>query len=259
MNQDINFASQNRHVFTIFKEQLLCEGVIKWRYHSSQMDIVCLNDIDSDTGVLIPNVFVHVTCIKNFTGENVISCTCQIFNMIQHAAYQEHRIIPEEQGNVYPDTSMTCVHCGFYKESLVNAHRNIFTNTPNMYTKSEVMVSNSLQYMNNDVILLGSALHKGTTKFSVKGEDRYSVVNITISHGKCSMKYTNGMCLAVTQTKKKLPKSTGVKNIQSLCSHLQTMAQNIDYVKSFSPHYFTQGETDTETEENTFQLDSRKY
>ena len=150
---------------------------------------------------------------------------------------------------------MTCVHCRFHKESLINAHRNIITKTPNMFTRSEVMVSNSLQHMNDDVILLGSALHKGTTKFSAKGEDMYSVVNLTISHGKCSMKCTNGMCLAVTQTKKKLPKSTSVKNIQSLCSHLQTMAQNIDYVKSFFPHYFTQGQTDTEIEENAFQSD----
>ena len=67
MNQDSNCALLNRNVFTKFKEQLLCEGVIKWRYHSSQMDIACLNDIDSDTGVLIQNAFVHVTCIKNFT------------------------------------------------------------------------------------------------------------------------------------------------------------------------------------------------
>ena len=65
--------------------------------------------------------------------------------MIQCAAHQKYRIIPEEQGNVYPDTSMTCVHCRFYKESFINAHRNIITNSPNMYTRSEVMVSNSLQ------------------------------------------------------------------------------------------------------------------
>ena len=84
------------------------------------------------------------------------------------------------------------------------------------------------------VILLGSALHKGTTKFSARGEDHYSTVHITISHGKCSMKCTNGMCLAVTQTKRKLPKSTGLKHFESLCSHLQTMAQNIDFVKAFS-------------------------
>ena len=255
MNQDINFDMQNRNVFTKFREQLLCEDVIKWRYHSDQMDVVCLNDIDSETGVLIPNSFVHVTCIKNFTEEHVISCKCEIFNMIQQAAHQEHRIIPEEQSTVYPDTSMTCVHCRFYKESLINAHRNIITKTPNMFTRSEVMVSNSLQHMNDAVILLGSALHKGTTKFSAKGEDIYSVVNLIISHGKCSMKCTNGMCLAVTQTKKKVPKSTSVKNIQSLCSHLQTMAQNIDYVKSFFPHYFTQGQTNTEIEENAVQSD----
>ena len=119
------------------------------------------------------------------------------------------------------------------------------------------MVSNSLQYMNEGVILLGSALHKGATKFSAKGEDNHSTVNITISHGKCSMKCTNGMCLAVTQTNKKLPKSTGIKDRESLCSHLQTMAENIDFVKSFFPHYFTQRESETarETEENGFEIE----
>ena len=84
-------------------------------------------------------------------------------------------------------------------------------------------------------------------------EDHYSTVHITISHGKCSMKCTNGMCLAVTQTNKKLPKSTGLKHLKSLCSHLQTMAQNIDFVKAFSPHYFTQGHS--ETEEDGFEFD----
>ena len=88
--------------------------------------------------------------------------------------------------------------------------------------------------MNDGVILLDSVLCKGTTKFSSKGEDNYSVVHITISHGKCSMKCTNGMCLAVTQTKKKLPKSTGIKEVDLLCSHLRTMAENMDYAKSFS-------------------------
>ena len=115
------------------------------------------------------------------------------------------------------------------------------------------MVSNSLQHMNDGVILLGSALHKGTTKFSARGEDNYSTVHITISHGKCSMKCTNGMCLAVTQTKKKLPKSTGLKHVESLCSHLQTMVQNIDFVKAFFPHYFTQ--THSETEEHGLEFE----
>ena len=152
---------------------------------------------------------------------------------------------------------MTCVHCRFYKESLVTAYRNINTNTPNTYTRSESIISKSLQHMNDGVILLGSVLHKGTTKFSSKGEDNYSVVNITISHGKCSMKCTNGMCLAVTQTKKKLPKSTGLKQLDLLCSHLKTMAQNIDYVKGFFPHYFAQ--VQSETEENAVEMEQENF
>ena len=55
MNENINCTSQKRNVFTKFQEQFLSEDVIKWRYHSAEKDIVCMNDIDSDTGVLIPN------------------------------------------------------------------------------------------------------------------------------------------------------------------------------------------------------------
>ena len=127
MNENINCSSENRNVFTKFKEQLLSEGVLKWRYHTTDKDILCMNDMDSDTGVLKPNDFVHVTCIKNFSDENVLSCTYEIFNMIRHAGHQEHRILPEEQANVYPDTSMTCLHCRFYKYHLVNAHTNLVT------------------------------------------------------------------------------------------------------------------------------------
>ena len=72
---------------------------------------------------------------------------------------------------MYPDTSMTCLHCKLYKQNLLNVHTNIVTKVQNEYTKSEVMVSNSLQHMNDGVILLGSALHKSTTKFSARGED----------------------------------------------------------------------------------------
>ena len=174
MNENINCASENRNVFTKFKEQLLSEGVIKWRYHTTHKDIVCMNDMDSDTGVLKPNDFVLVTCIKNFSDENVISCTCELCNVIRCAGHQEHTILPEEQANVYPDTSMTCLHCRFYKYHLVNAHTNIVTKAQNDYTRSELMVSNSLQYMNEGVILLGSTLCKSTTKFSAKGEDNHS-------------------------------------------------------------------------------------
>ena len=112
------------------KEQLLSEGLIKWRYHITHKDIVCMNDMDLDTGVLKPNDFVHVTCIKNFSDENIFSCTCELYNMIRHAGHQEHTILPEEQA----DTSMTCLLCRFYKCHLVNAHTNIVTKAQNDYT-----------------------------------------------------------------------------------------------------------------------------
>ena len=68
LNQPLNSAQQNRTLYSKFKEQLITEGVIKWRCHEVHKDIAVLTDINTATGHIVPNSFVHVICVKDMSG-----------------------------------------------------------------------------------------------------------------------------------------------------------------------------------------------
>ena len=65
---------------------------------------------------------------------------------------------------------MTWMHCRFFENELENAYNTLQSGTTNLPWCLEE-VKNSLQYMNDPIQLCGNVLEKGTTKFSVKGED----------------------------------------------------------------------------------------
>ena len=120
LNQLLNSAQQNRTLYSKFKEQLITEGVIKWWCHEAHKDIAVLTDISTTTGHIVPNSFVHVTCVKDMSGEYIIKCTCAIYKMIQCAAHQKNPIFPEEE--MLPDATFSCIHCRYFKEKLFNAY-----------------------------------------------------------------------------------------------------------------------------------------
>ena len=108
-NEILNAANKNRSVYVNFKEQLLSEGTLKWRFHSADKDICVISHINDNTGVLQPTSFVHVTVTKDSTGQQFLTCTCQIYNAIQRSAKQENPLWPTE--DEIPDVNFTCVHC----------------------------------------------------------------------------------------------------------------------------------------------------
>ena len=120
LNQLFTSAQQNRTLYSKFKEQLITEGVLKWRCHEVHKDIAVLTDISTTTGHIVPNSFVHVICVKDMSGDYVIKYTCAIYKMIQCAAHQENPIFPEEE--ILPDATFTCIHCRYFKEKLLNAY-----------------------------------------------------------------------------------------------------------------------------------------
>ena len=67
-------------------------------------------------------------------------------------------------------------------------------------------------------------------------------MNFTFSHGRCSVKCTNGLCQVQLNSKKRIPKH-GELNAKSenLYSHLQTLKLNPEHVKEFFPEYFSSG------------------
>ena len=87
METGLNKANSSRTIYTNFTEQLLADGIIKWRFHSENKDICVMNDYNPTTGLLMPQGFVHVTCTAFHGDQMLIHCTCSIFNLIKRAAH----------------------------------------------------------------------------------------------------------------------------------------------------------------------------
>ena len=64
--------------------------------------------------------------------------------------------------------------------------------------------------------------------------------NVTFSfhQGKCFAKCTNGICCAQMLNRKKIPKEITIEHSDKICSYLNTIYQNFDYVKGLFPVYF---------------------
>ena len=89
IEEELNCANPDHTLYTTFKEQLVTHGVIKWRLHEDSKDICVMNDINPSTGLLIPQSFVHVTCLLNIEADPIIKCSCGIFNLIKRAGHQQ--------------------------------------------------------------------------------------------------------------------------------------------------------------------------
>ena len=145
-NTSLNSAKQNRKLYTKFKEQLISDGAIKWRLHERDLDICAMNDINPTTGLLLPNSFVHVTCRKQTNGQNFVTCTCDIYSMIQRAATKNLEILPGQ--DTVLDNQLTCMHCRFFNENLTTVH-DTFSHPNTAQTKIMEIVKSSFQYMND--------------------------------------------------------------------------------------------------------------
>ena len=236
----LNCASNQRSLYTKFTEELVNEGIIRWRLHEGNWDICVMTDINSSTGALVPNAFAHVSCKKSSLGEILLRCSCAIYNLIQRAAHQGVELCPEEEGIL--DENLTCMHCRFFREYLMDAYEKLGRQNTGL---SRVMskVQESLQYMNNPVQLLGGVYETSTTKFSVKGRDNYSVIHLSFLHGKCYVKCMEALCAVKMQNRKKLAKEPDVnrlsmKDKRYLCPHLLTLYGQLPYVQSFFPGHF---------------------
>ena len=247
-NDILNSAQGERYMYTKFQEEKLIDGVIKWHFHSDTKDICVMSDINSSTGTLLPSSFVHVTSILLEDDTRICMCTCDIYKIIQWAAHQQVPIWPESEETI-PDNSFTCMHCRFYKDFLVNAYTSLIHQNTGL-TCALWKVQNSLQYMNNPVQLVGNVLNHATTKFSVQGDDNYSVVNFTFQQGNCYAKCTDGVCGIQMSNRGKIPKKITIEQEDKVCSLLTTIHRNLQYITGFFPMYFTKDENSEEDEQD---------
>ena len=254
LSSQLNSANPRRGIFADFREQLITEGMIRWRMHDEEKDICVMNDYHPAHGTLLPNNFVHVTCYRDQDEGPILKCTCAIFGVILRCAHQG--IDLNENEEILPDSDFTCMHCRFYKEYLLDAWAKVFQGTFEL-TKPQEMVKNSLQYMDKPILLIGSVFPFATTKFSVqgeKGDDEYASIHISFPDNRCRAKCLNGMCAAGMRNKKRIPKAVSILDKSKLCSHLGTIADQLDYFKSYFPEHFTHEEVG-EGDENDIEED----
>ena len=245
----LNCANPRHTLYTKFSEKLVMEGVIKWRQHNNEVDVCIMTDYNPTTGHLLPQSFVHVSATKCENGQPILRCTCAIYNLIERAANQDQDIWPNEHN--IPDDSLTCMHCQFFNEHLMNAYEKLQQQNTNLST-ALCMVQESLQYMNEEIQLLSSVLPHATTKFSVKGTfDSYSIVHINFHQHKCYAKCTEGMCAVSMHNRARIPKKVPVSHTEQLCVHMNTLYRKIDYIQSFFPEHFNAEENDTDEEDPT--------
>ena len=185
--------------------------------------------------------------MKIENDNTIITCTCDIYKLIQCAAHQQVPIDPDNEES-FPDNTLTCMHCQFYKDFLLNAYERLLQQNTCL-TQALNKVQESLQYMNYPVQLLGNVLSHATTKFSVQGDSTYSIITFNFHQGNCFAKCTHGICCAQMLNRKKIPKKVTIEHSDKICSHLNTIYKNFDYVKGFFPVYFCSEDVSLENEE----------
>ena len=107
----------------------------------------------------------------------------------------------------------------FFQEHLLNAYEVINQGCTNIAQPLE-MVKSSIQFMNNPVLLLGDVLHTGTTKYSVKGDDYFSLVTVNFVGSICYIKCHSSFCAAANMNKKEClgqQNLTNQRNSAAIC------------------------------------------
>ena len=211
----MNSSSENRSLYTSFKESLLLEGSITWRIHTDEMDVCHMNDYHTSTGVLLPTSFVHITCIKDEFCQPIIQCSCAIYKMIQCSQKGKTPIwlMEEDEEDESLAETFSCMHAHFYREHLVTAFEECLSPSRKL-SRHLQMVHNTMHNMNVPLLLAGDVLPTGTTKFSVRGSDSCSILHVTFYQSKCFIKCLNGLCAVQLTNKKKFAKSISLQQLQ---------------------------------------------
>ena len=200
-----------------------------------------MNDIKPTTGHLMPQSFVHVECTKGANDEEIFTqCTCDIYNLIQRAVHQESHILLGE--DVVLDENLTCMHCRFFREHLLDAYTTVTTQATTQFTRPLFMVHESLQHMNSPVQLVGNVIPGGTTRFSAKGKEGLSIVHISFYQENAEILCTDGHCSINFKNKKIITRRYLDHQYTHVCSYLHTMFVNWDSVKEFFLDFFLQQE-----------------
>ena len=211
-----------------------------WHHHSLLKDTVIFSDYDTTTASLSPLFYVHVTrAILDDTHDShhLFTCFCKVYNMMKCVVMSEKTHM-QLQDTVLYHSSMTCMHCRFYKEYL-HSLRHKLHDIPES-TTLPTKLKESLPNLNNPVVLLGIPTQLGTTKFSVASCDHLAMVHINFMlTGACCANCKNRECCARMLNKKKVPKQISINQNQNVCGCIQTLHANLELLQDLFPVYLS--------------------
>ena len=223
--------SKIQHIYTAFHQQLVTFGKITWRLHQTLptcLDIVVMNDYNPESGQLLPCSFVHVICSTDEDGSKMLTCNCSIYKLMQGVGMNLG------EGNGVVDEDFTCMHCRLFKEELQDCF-DLFGSEEAVLSKIQGKVKVGLEEVEQPILLLGNVQTTTTTKFSVSGAERHSIVHITFFNGVYNASCQDGMCSVNYRNKKKIPKQLSPAELEKVCSHLRTFFTHFTVVEALYP------------------------
>ena len=239
-----NSIERNSTLYTTFSQQLVTSGVIQWRTHNQYEDTVVMSDYNSSTGHLTPSSYMHVTLKVTEDNTLLVKCNCTTYSTIQCAGLSEDSMSSQAEETVL-NHSLTCMHCRFFNDHLYQYRDNLHHIASSSAIASKI--KQSLDRLNNPVVLLGVASYNGTTKLSVTSQDSLSVIHVNFNQGNiCFANCQNGECNARLLNKKRIPKSISIQNSDNFCGHINTLYANIEILKELFPLYFGKNDDDTD-------------
>lgn len=206
-----NRASDNS-LYEKYKTAQTETGGLFWRVHESDIDVLCLNDVNMTTGCLMESSFVHMTR-RNVGNVNVYHCTCTLFATLLQLA-----TLDEQPDTEIDSINIKCCHIRYFKEIIepdypIYFSTEVFTSP----TKSQKSIMLSLAALQKPVILLLSSLR--TKKFSVVPNSSEDCKFVNVSRNRVSCQ--SGECSAIYSFSTR--KVIYLCETSNVCPHLQAM------------------------------------
>ena len=218
LNANLASASDN-NIYQSFLHHITSgDATLCWRVHQEDLDVVVMNDMDAQTGLVQPSSLVHVTR-QQHTSSVSYSCTYQVYRYVQSTQLSGSDVTANLDDTIaFP---ATCAHCRFMKEQVETHLTSLFQHNPPQ-DKMEEILSTSICSLNRSVVQVGSYTTQTVVKFSVVcSGSSCAFVHVT-RYGFISCK--SGECKARATTTK------GVKSLQSLLALLIAYFQVVNVI-----------------------------
>ncbi|XP_076089236.1 uncharacterized protein LOC143059604 isoform X1 [Mytilus galloprovincialis] len=217
-----DFIEENRStensLYQQYKTAQIETGTLQWRLHKPHIDILCMNDINMNTGTIYNFSYVHMT--RTLEGNELhYSCTCKLYATLLQLATLNDNLDAE----IY-DVNIRCCHIRLFKEVIEPIFINVFTpESITQPTKSQEIVIRSLELLDRPVCILPSTLK--TKKFTVRAENDTESCNF-VHLSKNRLICQSGECQTIYGCSQR--KVIYLEETTNICPHLDAMKTNRD-------------------------------